>query len=58
MKNETKRDKGLMIVSTAIILVGMITLFLESTYGIITTISGVGMFLMGYLTKSTSEKME
>ena len=58
MKNETKRDKGLMIVSTAIILVGMITLFLESTYGIITTISGGGMFLMGYLTKSTSEKIE
>ena len=53
-----KGDKGLMIVSTAIIIVGIVTLFFDTTIGFITTLSGVGMFLMGYLSKSPGKKSE
>jgi len=53
-----KRDKALMIVSVAIIFVGIVSLFLNSTYGIITTLAGLGMFIMGYLSKSPDKKSE
>jgi len=47
-----KRDKGLMIVSTGIIIVGLIGLFVNQYLGGITLFVGVGMFLMGYLSKT------
>jgi hypothetical protein len=53
-----KGDKGLMIVSTAIIVVGIVTLLFDTTVGFITTLSGVGMFLMGYLSKKPGKKSE
>lgn len=50
-------DKGLMIVSTAIIVVGIVTLLFDTTVGVITTLSGVGMFLMGIFLKALVRKV-
>lgn len=47
-----KRDKGLMIVSIGIIIVGLIGLFVNQYLGGITLFVGVGMFLMGYLSQT------
>ena len=53
-----KGDKGLMIVSGAIILVGIVGLFFNNTLGIIIALVGIGMFIMGYVSKSPEKKSE
>ena len=51
-----KGDKGLMIVSGAIIIVGIAGLFFNTTVGIITALVGIGMFIMGYVSKTSWEE--
>ena len=53
-----KGDKGLMIVSIAIILVGIVGLFFNTTVGIVTAVVGIGMFVMGLVSKSPEKKSE
>lgn len=46
-----KKDKAFMIISGAIILVGIIGLFVFRPFGLITLALGAGMLLMAYLSK-------
>jgi len=51
-------DKGLMIVSGAIILIGIVGLFFNTTVGIITVAVGVGMFIIGLVSKRPGKRNE
>lgn len=55
-KKIKKGDVGLMIVSGGIILVGIIGLFFDKTVGGFTLFIGIGMFLMGLLSKNSIKK--
>ncbi|WP_397363197.1 hypothetical protein [Olleya sp. R77988] len=46
-----KGDLGFMIVSSAIILVGIIGLFVFRPFGLITIVVGAALLLMAYLSK-------
>ncbi|WGD35026.1 hypothetical protein [Olleya sp. YS] len=46
-----KRDVAFMIISGAIIVVGIIGLFVFRPFGLITIVVGAGMLLMAYLSK-------
>jgi len=49
INSKPKKDVGLMIVSGGIIIMGIIGMFFDLTYGGIGLAVGVGMFLMGLL---------
>ncbi|GEM_PF-5819825 len=51
-ENNNKRDLGLMIVAGGMILVGIIGLFFDKFIGGTTLFVGIGMFLMGFLSKT------
>lgn len=53
-EKNNKRDVGLMIVAGGMILVGIIGLFFDKYIGGITLFAGIGMLLMGYLSKVKS----
>lgn len=51
MINKNKRDTGLMIVAVGMIVIGIIGLFLDTVIGGTILFVGIGMLLMGYLSK-------
>lgn len=53
-----KRDKGLMIVAGAMTLLGLGALFFNITLGIIILAVGIGMFVMGLVSKSPEKRTE
>ena len=58
-ENKTKKgDLGLMIVAGWIILVGIIGLFFNKTFGGITLAVGLWILLMGYLSEKPKKKIE
>lgn len=53
-----KGDKALMIVSYGMIFIGIVALFFSITLGIILTAVGIGMFVMGYVSKKPKTENE
>lgn len=53
-----KGDKAAMIISSGIIILGVISLFLSTKLGLITTGTGIIMFVMGLLSDSPDKKIQ
>ncbi|NER17910.1 hypothetical protein [Spongiivirga citrea] len=49
VNNRPKKDIGLMIASGGIIIIGIVGMFFDLTYGSIGIFVGIGLFIMGLL---------